>query len=132
MKHPPFLADMPVFDTTPSGRAVIAEHQGEHGEMDLEGFGAFDPLADLVGDWSWKPHRYKPDPGRVLTREEIDVLVAAGMLCECRVAEERRVIPCDDIDPETGKPIRNLHFSLFCTEAKRERCKELGTGKVAT
>ncbi len=52
----PFLDsnDVPVFDTTPFGKAVCAERGDAIGREDP---GYLDLNADHMGDWSWKPNR---------------------------------------------------------------------------
>ncbi len=73
MKHPYFHAGAkPVFDSSRAGTRIIAERQDEPGGPELEGFGAFDPMADLMGDWSWKPHRYAQDPGSATDAEAVN------------------------------------------------------------
>ena len=52
----PFLnpSDVPVFDTTPFGKAICAERGDAIGREDP---GYLDLNADNMGDWSWKPNR---------------------------------------------------------------------------
>ena len=85
MFNPDEKADTPVFGRSKVGSRVSAERRdcagneetwrkaAEADNLDQEDR-VVDPMADLLGDWSWKPDRYVPDPGRVWSAAEVAAL----------------------------------------------------------
>jgi hypothetical protein len=66
-----------VFDLSKTGERVQAERYDEPGKENFalkDEYDVPDLMASLMGDWSWKPYRYKQDPGHIFTSDEIERL----------------------------------------------------------